>query len=240
MLAHRQRVRGAGPYRRHIFRGVKQLTDPEILSEAHWPASLAVIAALVLQVALPDALIVGPKWVLPALELLLLVPLTIAKPRRRHSDPPVVRTMSIVLIALVNIANIGSLLLLAHDVIGGRHVIGRQLVFSSILIWLTNVLIFGLWFWELDRRGPGARTLSRPHPPDFLFPQMANPDACEVRRWRPNFVDYLYISLTNATAFSPTDTMPLTIGIKAVMSLQSVASLVTVVLVAARAVNILS
>ena len=150
------------------------------------------------------------------------------------------RWASIVLIALVNLANIGSLMLLAHDVISGRQVVGRQLVLSSIEIWLTNVLIFALWFWELDRRGPGARTLPKPYAPDFLFPQMANPEACEVTHWRPNFVDYLYVSLTNATAFSPTDTMPLSRKVKAIMGIQCIASLITVVLVAARAVNILT
>jgi uncharacterized membrane protein len=147
---------------------------------------------------------------------------------------------SIVLIALVNVANIGSLVLLAHAVISGQQLSGRQLVFSSIEIWLTNVLIFALWFWELDRRGPGARTLPTRYPPDFLFPQMANPDGCETPNWRPNFIDYLYTSLTNATAFSPTDTMPLSAKVKAIMGVQCIASLITVVLVAARAVNILS
>jgi uncharacterized membrane protein len=214
--------------------------DSDNASEAHWPASIAVLAALSLQVTLPDALIVGPRWILPALELLLLVPLTITRPHRRHSDPRPVRMTSIVLIALVNIANIGSLVLLAHDVITGRQIVGRQLIFSSIEIWLTNVLIFALWFWELDRRGPGARTLPKRYPPDFLFPQMANPDGCEVQKWRPNFIDYLYTSLTNATAFSPTDTMPLSSKVKALMGVQCIASLITVVLVAARAVNILN
>jgi uncharacterized membrane protein len=208
--------------------------------EPHWPASIAVLAALSLQVTLPDALIVGPRWILPALELLLLVPLTITRPHRHHSDPAPVRWASIILIALVNAANIGSLVLLAHDVIVGRQVVGRQLIFSSIEIWLTNVAIFALWFWELDRRGPGARTLPKPYPPDFLFPQMAAPQACEVQHWRPNFVDYLYVSLTNATAFSPTDTMPLSQKLKVIMGIQCIASLVTVVLVAARAVNILT
>jgi uncharacterized membrane protein len=219
---------------------VKQSGDPGRLSEAHWPASIAVVVALTLQVTLPDALILGPRWILPALELLLLVPLTITKPRRYHSDAPIVRRASIVLIALVNVANIASLVLLAHDVISGRQIVGRQLVLSSIEIWMTNVLIFGLWYWELDRRGPGARTLPKPYPPDFLFPQMTSPDACQVQRWRPNFIDYLYVSLTNGTAFSPTDTMPLSRKVKALMGVQCIASLLTVVLVAARAVNILS
>lgn len=198
------------------------------------------LCALALQVTLPDALILGPRAILPVLELLLLIPLTVVKPRRHHTDSTAVRYASIVLIALVNLANIGSLILLAHDVVTGRQVVGHQLIAASIQIWLTNVLIFGLWFWELDRGGPGSRTLKDPPPPDFLYPQMTDPTACEVRGWRPNFIDYLYVSLTNATAFSPTDTMPLSTKIKAIMALQSLASLITVVLVAARAVNILT
>jgi hypothetical protein len=103
---------------------------------------------------------------------------------------------------------------------------------------VTNVLIFALWYWELDRGGPVLRALDRGKRPDFLFPQMAD-DRWAPPGWMPGFVDYLYVSLTNATAFSPTDTMPLTAMAKMLMGVQAVASLVTVGLVVARAVNIL-
>lgn len=189
---------------------------------------------------LPDRLIIGPRWVLPLLEAALLVPLTIHRPRRHHDDPAWIRALSVGLIALVNAANVMTLVLLVYYLINGGRTEGRELVISSVQIWMTNVLIFGLWYWELDRGGPGARTRDTPTPPDFLFPQNVNPEAAGTVNWRPGFVDYLYVSCTNATAFSPTDTMPLTAMAKALMAIQALASLLTVAVVAARAVNILS
>jgi uncharacterized membrane protein len=144
------------------------------------------------------------------------------------------------LTAFVSAANIYSLgalthFLLHHNPPGG----GRPLIVAGVLIWLTNFLIFALWYWEMDRGGPGRRAAGHDGPPDFLFPQMSD-DHIEPRDWRPKFIDYLYVSLTNATAFSPTDTMPLTPMAKTVMGVQSVVSLVTVGLIVSRAVNILA
>jgi hypothetical protein len=207
--------------------------------EATWPAACAVVAALLLQLVLPANLVLGPTWVLPVLEAVLLVPLLIGVRRRHPQESLWARVLSIGLVAVINVANVASLTLLAYYLIHGGRTNGHQLILASISIWLTNVLIFGLWYWELDRGGPGVRLHPRRPPPEFLFPQMANPDVVPGS-WRPNFVDYLYVSLTNATAFSPTDTMPLSRRIKALMGLQAVASLLTVALVAARAVNILS
>jgi hypothetical protein len=116
---------------------------------------------------------------------------------------------------------------------------GHPLILAGIVLWVTNVLLFGLWYWELDRGGPIARQLDPDALPDFLFPQMTEPRLAP-EGWRPIFVDYLYTSFTNATAFSPTDTMPLTPIAKVLMTVQSAAALVTVALVLARAVNILS
>ena len=106
------------------------------------------------------------------------------------------------------------------------------------MIWLTNFLVFGLWYWELDRGGPGKRATGNDLPPDFLFPQMSD-DTIEPPNWRPRFFDYLYVSLTNAMAFSPTDTMPLTAMAKGVMGVHALVSIVTIGLIVARAVNIL-
>jgi hypothetical protein len=209
--------------------------------EAHWPASIAVAIAILLQLSLPSEVIPGPRWVIPVLEAILLVPLTIVSPHRHHLEPAWVRRTSLLLIGLVSAANVVSLGLLASRLLGGGVDNGRVLIVAAIQIWLTNVVIFGLWFWELDRGGPGARTNPEQRPPGFLFPQMTSPEATgTTARWRPVFVDYAYVSLTNATAFSPTDTMPLTPWIKVLMSVQALASLVTVAMVAARAVNILS
>ena len=110
-------------------------------------------------------------------------------------------------------------------------------MFASVPIWLTNVIAFGLWYWEIDRGGVTARMLPGHREPDFLFPPMVTPAAAP--NWTPRFLDYLYTSFTNATAFSPTDTMPLTSRVKLLMMVQSLASLLTVALVVSRAVNIL-
>ncbi len=146
--------------------------------------------------------------------------------------------MAIGLIAIVTAANVFSLGALTHFLLHHEVANGRQLIVSGVLIWLTNFLIFGLWYWELDRGGPGTRAAGRDQAPDFLFPQMAD-DRIQPAAWRPNFIDYLYVSLTNATAFSPTDTMPLTPMAKSVMGIQSLVSVVTLALIVSRAVNVL-
>lgn len=207
--------------------------------EPRWPATVATLAALVLFIALPDKLVYGPKWVVPILEAIAIVPLTFIGPRRHPSESMVWRGIAIALIALISAANMGSLILLVQHLLEHTKASGNQLIFSAILIWLTNVIVFGLWYWELDRGGPGKRSSGEYRAPDFLFPQMATPDVAP-RGWWPSFLDYLYVSFTNASAFSPTDTMPLTEWAKMLMLVQSLASLLTVALVAARAVNILS
>ncbi len=207
--------------------------------EATWPAAAAVVAVLLLQLALPDRLVAGARWLLPALEAALLLPLVIATRYRHHKESTWARVLAITLIAVVNLANLYSIVLLAYYLIHGGRAGGHELILASIAIWLTNVVIFGLWYWEIDRGGPGARTHPVQQPPEFLYPQMATP-AVAPGDWRPTFFDYLYVSLTNATAFSPTDTMPLSRRAKGLMAVQSLASLLTVALVAARAVNILT
>jgi hypothetical protein len=206
--------------------------------EPRWPASLAVTAALLLYMTLPGTLTIGPGWVIPALEAALLIPLTVRAPYRRREEVRVIRFASLLLIALVNIAVVASLVLLVHLVLSGEAVSGRQLIFSGIQIWLTLILVFSLWYWEVDRGGPGIRGEADQADPDFLFPQMATHELGQTE-WMPGFVDYLYLSFTNATAFSPTDTMPITETAKVLMGIQGTAAIVTVGLVVARAVNIL-
>lgn len=212
--------------------------------EPRWPASLAVLAALGLYGGLPDTLIALPalRWLLPALELALLIPLTIAAPYRSHDEPRWQRYGALALIALINAANVLSLGLLVHTLLqgtaNGRAIVGSHLLVGALSIWLTNVLVFALWYWELDRGGPDERSHHAHRQPDFLFPQMTTPH-CAPEHWSPTFLDYLYVSSTNATAFSPTDTLPLTPAAKTLMLTQALASLLTIALVAARAVNIL-
>jgi uncharacterized membrane protein len=207
-------------------------------SEASWPAQATVLVAIGLQLLLPKRLTIGPTWMLPVLEAALLVGLALASPRRVEYEHFARRRVALAMIGFVSAANITSLYLLSHHLLHHRVTGGPQLIISGSLIWLTNILIFGLWYWETDRGGPGKRAAGRDRPPDFLFPQMCD-DRIEPANWRPQFIDYLYVSLTNAAAFSPTDTMPLTPTAKSIMGLQSIVSLVTVGLIVSRAVNIL-
>ena len=169
----------------------------------------------------------------------MIVVLLVANPTGHISKEQTrLRVVSVALIALITVANVVSLIELIHALLYGSKAGGRPLVYASVPIWLTNVIVFGLWYWELDRGGPAARQLPKHRRPDFLFPQMSTPGSAPG--WTPDFLDYLYTSFTNATAFSPTDTMPLTTWAKLLMMLQSLASLVTVAVVISRAVNILS
>jgi hypothetical protein len=212
---------------------------PPARPEAFWPAQLTVLGAIGLQLLLPARLTIGPTWLLPALEGALLIGLSFASPRELEHEHPVRRGVALSMTALVSAANIASLYLLIHFLLhGGKVKGGRELIIAGMLIWLTNFFIFALWYWELDRGGPGKRGSGHDLPPDFLFPQMAD-DHIEPLDWRPQFIDYAYVSLTNATAFSPTDTMPLTPMAKIIMGVQALVSLVTLGLVVSRAVNIL-
>jgi hypothetical protein len=208
-------------------------TESILLPEA------TVLAAIALQLLLPERLTVGPGYLIPALEGALLIGLAIAAPRKIEYEHPRRRLIAVSFIALVSAANVYSLEQLAHHLLHSKTPTGgRELIFSGMLIWLTNFVIFGLWYWELDRGGPGKRAAGNDGPPDFLFPQM-NDDRIEPAHWRPTFIDYLYVSLTNATAFSPTDTMPLSPTSKVIMGVQSLVSLVTLGLIISRAVNVL-
>jgi uncharacterized membrane protein len=198
-----------------------------------------VLAAIALQLLLPARLTAGPSWLLPALEGALLVGLSLATPRQLEHEHTVRRRAALAITAIVSAANIYSLAELSHYLLHHDVTHARELITSGVLIWLTNFLIFALWYWELDRGGPGRRAAGRDAAPDFLFPQMSD-DRIEPLQWRPRFIDYLYVSLTNATAFSPTDTMPLTATAKSVMGIQALVSLVTIGLIVSRAVNILN
>ena len=207
--------------------------------EPFWEAQLAVLVTIVLYLALPAKLTVGPRWLVPALEGALLLGLVISTPYLHHTQSPFHRRLTIGLVALVTAANFTAEGLLINDLLRGGGNGGRDLVLSAAAIWFTNVAVFGLWFWEIDRGGPHMRTAPKPHAPDFLFPQMGAGGSIE-HGWRPAFLDYLYIAFTNASAFSPTDAMPLSVRMKALMLAEAIASFLTVGLVAARAVNILN
>ncbi|WP_206300042.1 hypothetical protein [Streptomyces mangrovisoli] len=210
----------------------------------------ATLVAVLLYVALPQRLLVAPRYVVPALELLLLVPLVAINPRRLTRQNATFRFLSLALVLVIAASNLTALGILIHELIHAGVKDGRALLVAALQVWLTNIIAFGLAYWELDRGGPVARTqLPRGELPlaDFRFSQDENDDAVEEvadgasisADWVPNLVDYLYVSVTNSTAFSPTDTMPLSARAKLLMSVQSVAALLTSLLVIARAVSIL-
>ncbi|MDQ6745700.1 MAG: DUF1345 domain-containing protein [Actinomycetota bacterium] len=204
-----------------------------------WAPQLVVGGALALDLLLPGKLTIGPAWLLPAVEGLLLLGLMAASPHPRMRHSPLRRQVALALTGLVSVVNTVSLALLCHYLLQGRKESGRSLIVAGVVLWVTNVLLFGLWYWQLDRGGPLARGTRDEVLPDFMFPQMADP-RWAPRNWGPGLIDYMYVSFTNATAFSPTDTMPLTRTAKSLMAAQSVIALLTVSLVVARAVNILS
>jgi hypothetical protein len=225
----------------HLRRELARLNRRVHEGDPLWPAQLAVAIAIGLHLALSDKLLLGPRWLTPAVEGVLLLTLVVVSPRRasrlrwRHQ-----RGLLWTILGLVTLTYLVSLGLLIHFLVVGGRVGGNALIGSGVLLWATNVLLFSVIFWDLDRGGPLSRyTKARPWP-DFQFPQMENPELTPMgKRWQPSFLDYLYTSLTNATAFSPTDTMPLSQTAKALMAVQGTAAIATVGLVVARAVNIL-
>jgi hypothetical protein len=207
--------------------------------ESRWPATAAILAAIVMQFLLPDRLGELPRWLLPAIALVMLIGLAASNPKRIVRESNSLRTAAISLIAVLSVANAISGIKLVRGLIRGTE--GQEagaLLAIGGAIWLTNVIVFALWYWELDRGGPVARAHGRRQYPDFLFAQMTVPDLAPPD-WEASFVDYFYLSFTNATAFSPTDTLPMTAWAKLTMFAQSAVSLSTVALVIARAVNIL-
>jgi hypothetical protein len=209
--------------------------------ELRWPVTITTAVAIALQVAVPDKLVlVKPSWILPVAQGALLIILVTANPRRIDRQSTVMRSLSLVLGGLLTLANGWSV---ARLVIGiTRGSLGQaagQLLITGAVLWLTNVVVFGLWYWEFDRGGPVARALNTGNRyPDFQFPQMVSPPSMVPPDWEPAFLDYLYLAFTNASAFSPTDTMPMSRWAKVAMTVQSIISIVTVALVVSRAVNI--
>ena len=210
-------------------------------SESRWPPAFATVTATVLYALLPPHLTLGPRWLMPALVAALLIPLLAVGPFFQGRElSRWLRMTGVTLIGLVNAANVASLVLLVRALVTGvPKESGLGLLYSAAAIWFTNILVFALWFWEFDRGGPQVRLNAGRREADFMFPQMLSP-ACAPVGWLPDFMDYLYVGFTNATAFSPTDTMPLSTWAKVLMTIEALISLLTVVLVAARAVNILS
>ncbi|MEN3320778.1 MAG: hypothetical protein V7643_4180 [Mycobacterium sp.] len=209
--------------------------------ESRLPVLFALVAVIGLQLGIPKSYTVVPRWPLIALELLLLVVLTWLNPLRLTNATRRGRYATWVLLAAITLDNTLSAVLLDIRILSGE-VSNKAAVLlgSGAAIFVTNIIVFGIWYWELDRGGPFARRAGEKPYPDFMFPQM-DPDTAKLVKpgWRPTFLDYLYVSLTNAMAFSPTDTMPLARWAKGMMAIQSLVAVTTIALVIARAVNVL-
>jgi hypothetical protein len=215
--------------------------------ESRWEAAPAVALVITLQLVL--ALVSRAEhwklwlfdwwvWLTPAgPELVLLVPLAWHRPRRKLEQIGQRRRVALALLGLVSVANSLLLLAVVASLVRGQERSGAQLLLKAVTVWGTNVIAFGLWFWGFDRGGPVRRLQPDPPPPDFQFPQMENPQLA-APGWQPHLVDYVYVSFTNAIAFSPTDAMPLSRWAKLLMLAESAISSLTILLVAARAVNI--
>ena len=208
--------------------------------ESRWPAAVAVAGALAAQPLLAPGLLPGPSWLLPTVEALLLAGLIAADPNRLTTESKDLRWFSLGFILLIAVGNTWSLVRLIDELVNG-HGTGRSILAAATGVWLTNVVVFALAYWETDRGGPLGRAGARLAPPypDLWFPQDGDARDASPAGWQPSFVDYLFVSVTASTAFSPTDTMPLTGRAKLLMGGQGLISLLTIALVAARAVNIL-
>jgi len=208
--------------------------------EPRWPAASAVVAVTGLYVALPPYMIIGPRWLFPAVIIALLVPTVITHRAGKHN---LNRILGFTVTGLVTTGMIVSVALLIAALPSHKES-PTHLLMSAAALWTTNVLVFALWYWRLDAGGPHRRDSRLGHPDGaFLFPQMTMPPEAKVKSrqptWSPNFVDYLFIAFNTSTAFSPTDVPVLARWGKALMMLQSMISLTVLVLLAARAVNIL-
>jgi uncharacterized membrane protein len=224
------------------WRSSERMPDPshQYDSEPRWPAVIAILAVGGLYLALPDSLTLGPNWLFPSLVLALLIPTNISYHTGRH------RLNAILGFAVDGVLTVGliiSVTLLVDALPAGKEA-PQQLLLSAASLWITNILVFALWYWRLDAGGPYQRDKRPGHSEGaFLFPQMTmskqalreagQPD------WSPNFVDYLFLAFNTSTAFSPTDVPVLARWAKVLMMLQSLLSLLIIALLAARAVNIL-
>jgi hypothetical protein len=216
--------------------------------ESRWEAAPAVLLVIGLQIMLAAVsyhaswkLWHVPWWgwlVVVGPEIVLLVPLAWSRPRHQLEEIGKRRMVSLLLLGFVSIGNGAALVALIGSLLMGHEDNGAELIYKGITIWTANMVAFGLWYWAFDRGGPVRRREPDPPLPDFQFPQMENPSFAEPD-WHPRLLDYIYVSYTNSIAFSPTDAMPLTHQAKLLMLIQSSASAITVLLVAARGVNIL-
>jgi uncharacterized membrane protein len=207
----------------------------QFIREPRWPAFVAMLAAGCVYLALPEPLPVGPSWLLLAVIFVLLIPIVVTYHRGIHD---LNKIFTFAANGVITVAMIVSLVSLIQGIPQHRES-PKAMLRSACSLWITNVLVFALWYWKLDGGGPLQRERGRGHLNSwFLFPQMLSQVGGESS-WSPNFMDYLFLAFNTSTAFSPTDTAILSRPAKVAVMLQSLISLTIVALLAARAVNIL-
>jgi len=202
--------------------------------------AITLVVAMALPFLLPAKFSLGPRWIIPVVEALLLVALVVADPGRIDRRSAFIRALSIGLVVILVAGAAGVTIRLVVDLVRGGPETNSpsQLLRVGSLTWVYVLITFSFLYWELDGNGPEARARAIPKYPDLAFPEHLNPQIARPG-WRPEFFDYLYLALTNAVAFSPTDVMPLARWAKLAMAFEAVASLIILGLVIARAVNIL-
>ena len=231
----------------------RERAHPNLLDR--WLVRGAVAVIVTLQFSLINDFSYGARWLAPLLEIILLVPLTVLSIRAERVAWKARTTeewesatwfqrfnhkISIALVSVISVSNVRSLVLLLRALLGGATENGRTLLLDALNVWATNVIVFSLWYWLFDRGGPSVDRDARPGASEFIFPRMTLPPGTPGADAVPGYVDYLFLSFNTSTAFSPTDTMPLTVRMKLLMMLEAIVSLLTLALVAARAVNILA
>ena len=213
----------------------KPVTDNELTKMApRWAAMIGILATGVLYAFLPQRLRIGPNWLLLAIEVAALVPVIFILLTRDDFSHRAIRIYIMILLGIVTLALALSILLLIISLPTNRH--AGDLLGSAAVLWSVNILVFALWYWEIDGGGPVKRHQSGHQAADFMFPQQANGNDGS---WAPHFLDYVFLAFTGSTALSPADTFPLSRPAKTLMMIEAILSLTIIVLLAARAVNIL-
>jgi hypothetical protein len=213
--------------RKHILRA---------LLLQRWVTIGGIVLLGVIYLFLPESLTIGPDWLPLAIEVVLILPFAYALAMHRHLPHRLTRTLGFLLAGVATLALLASITLLIITLPARGTAQAGGLLFDAAILWVSNILVFGLWFWEIDGGGPTNRHLIGHKAVDFLFPQQANSTS---QKWAAHFVDYVFVAFTNATAFSPTDTAPLSRTAKLLMMVEAIISLIIVAMLAARAINIL-
>ncbi|MFC5452536.1 DUF1345 domain-containing protein [Paenibacillus aestuarii] len=203
---------------------------PKNIRIPRWSFLIAILIIGVMLASLPEMLTVGPSWIIPALSFFFLVPLVYTVARGHHAFT---RFFTFIIISIMTLGLISSVIFLIHTLFA-HLAVASSLFRNAALLWVANIIVFTIWYWEVDQGGPIRRHTGYTQSPDFLFPQMTE----GWTDWKPSFFDYLFLAFNTNTAFSPTDTLVMSGRAKLLMMTQAAISLVILAVLAARAVNI--